>query len=142
VRVARTAKDRPKGGLRGRRPDILFTDRSFHTIVAPEAPKARVDAGQPDQAELARGELRARFGATHARRYRKHIEKDARSSAYYSRNHGREPSVRGQDRHLRGLKERYEVHPRGPTSRDSAIIARQPVGARLDDRFLPDKATT
>ena len=54
---------------------ILFIDE-LHTLVGAGSAEGAMDALQPAQGALARGELRA-IGATTLDEYRKHVEKDA-----------------------------------------------------------------
>ena len=68
---------------------ILFIDE-LHTIVGAGAAEGAVDASNMLKPVLARGELRC-IGATTLDEYRKHIEKDARSSAASSRSSSTSP---------------------------------------------------
>jgi ATP-dependent Clp protease ATP-binding subunit ClpB len=72
--------------------------------------------------------------------YRKHIEKDAASSAASSRCTSASPPSRTRSASLRGLRERYEQHHR-VRIKDSALVAAAVLSHRyIADRFLPDKA--
>src|SRR6202023_1484268 len=87
----------------------------------------------------ARGELRL-VGATTLDEYRKHIEKDAALERRFQQVSVGEPSVEDTIGILRGLKERYEVHP-GVRITDSALVAAATLSDRyITARFLPDKA--
>ena len=62
---------------------ITFVDE-LHTIVGAGGAEGAMDAGNMIKPMLARGELRM-IGATTLDEYRKHVEKDTRSSAGSSR---------------------------------------------------------
>src|SRR4029453_9674411 len=91
------------------------------------------------KAVVARGELRT-VGATTLNEYRKYIEKDAALERRFQPVMVEEPTVEDPIAILRGLKERYEVHP-GVRIQDSALVAPAVLSHRyISDRFLPDKA--
>ena len=89
--------------------------------------------------QLARGELRC-IGATTLDEYRKHVEKDPALERRFQPVLVDEPTVEETIAILRGLKERYAVHP-GIRIQDSALVSAAQLSNRyIADRFLPDKA--
>src|SRR5262249_35394754 len=117
---------------------ILFLDE-LHTIVGAGAAEGAVDAANLLKPMLARGELRA-VGATTLDEYRKHIEKDAALERRFQPVYVGEPSVEDPVATLRGLKEKYEVHP-GVRITAAALVAAARLSHRyITGRFLPDKA--
>jgi ATP-dependent Clp protease ATP-binding subunit ClpB len=97
--------------------------RAAHDRRRRQAAEGAMDAGNMLKPMLARGELRC-IGATTLDEYRKHVEKDPRSSGASSRSSSTEPSVEDTVAILRGLKERYEVH-HGVRIQDAALVARR-----------------
>src|SRR5690625_6023942 len=98
-----------------------------------------MDAGNMLKPALARGELHC-VGATTLDAHRPDIEKDAALERRFQKVVVEEPSEADTIAILRGLKERYEVHP-GVDITDSAIIAAAKLSQRyIADRQLPDKA--
>src|SRR3712207_3543187 len=88
---------------------------------------------------LARGGLHV-IGATTLDEYRKHVEKDAALERRFQTVLVGQPSVPDTIAILRGLKERYEVHP-GVRIQDSALVAPAVLSDRyVTGRFMPDKA--
>ena len=117
---------------------ILFIDE-LHTIVGAGAAEGATDAANIMKPQLARGELRC-VGATTLDEYRKHIEKDPALERRFQPVQVNEPTVEATIAILRGLKERYEVHP-GVRIQDAALVAAATLSHRyITDRFLPDKA--
>src|SRR5580658_5265502 len=117
---------------------LLFIDE-LHTIVGAGAAEGANDASNMLKPPLARGELRC-IGATTLDEYRKHIEKDPALERRFQPVYINEPSVEETIAILRGLKERYEVHP-GIRIQDAALVAAATLSHRyIADRFLPDKA--
>jgi ATP-dependent Clp protease ATP-binding subunit ClpB len=117
---------------------ILFIDE-LHTIVGAGAAEGAADAANMLKPALARGELHC-VGATTLDEYRKHVEKDAALERRFQPVLIGEPNVEDTISILRGLKERYEVHP-GVRIQDAAIVAAATLSNRyITDRFLPDKA--
>src|SRR5262249_16176737 len=117
---------------------VLFIDE-LHTLVGTGAAEGAQDAANRLKPALARGELRC-IGATTLDEFRKHIEKDKALERRFQPVFAGDPSVEDPIAILRGLKERYEVHP-AIKIRDAALIS----AARLSDRYisgrqLPDKA--
>jgi ATP-dependent Clp protease ATP-binding subunit ClpB len=86
---------------------------------------------------LSRGELRC-IGATTLDEYRKHIEKDPRSSGASSQVFVGEPSVEDTIAILRGLKERYEAH-HNVRIQDAALVAAATLSQPLHRRPLPPR---
>src|SRR3546814_17738153 len=79
-----------------------------------------MDASNMLKPALARGELHC-VGATTLDEYRKHIEKDAALARRFQPVFVAEPTVEDTISILRGLKEKYELHP-GVRITDSAIV--------------------
>jgi ATP-dependent Clp protease ATP-binding subunit ClpB len=98
-----------------------------------------IDAGNMLKPALARGELHC-IGATTLNEYRKYIEKDAALERRFQKILVGEPTVEATIAILRGLQEKYEIHP-GVEITDPAIVAAAELSHRyITDRFLPDKA--
>ena len=117
---------------------ILFIDE-LHTIVGAGATEGSMDAGNILKPALARGELHA-IGATTLDEYRKYIEKDQALARRFQTVYVSEPTVEDTVSILRGLKERYEQHPRVRIT-DAALVSAADLSNRyISDRFLPDKA--
>ena len=117
---------------------IMFIDE-LHTVVGAGATEGSMDAGNLLKPMLARGTLRC-IGATTINEYRKYIEKDPALERRFQTVLVAEPTVDDTISILRGLKERYEVHP-GVRIQDAALIAAAKLSNRyITDRFLPDKA--
>src|SRR5450759_2945234 len=117
---------------------ILFIDE-LHTLVGAGAAEGAIDASNMLKPALARGELRA-IGATTLNEYRKYIEKDAALERRFQPVVVDQPTVDDTISILRGLKERYEVHP-GVRIKDTALVAAATLSNRyITGRFLPDKA--
>jgi len=117
---------------------ILFIDE-LHTLVGAGAAEGSMDASNMLKPALARGELRA-IGATTLNEYKKYIEKDPALERRFQPVLVSEPTVEDTISILRGLKDRYEVHP-GVRIKDAAILAAATLSHRyISDRFLPDKA--
>ncbi len=119
---------------------ILFIDE-LHTIVgAGSGGDSTIDAGNMLKPALARGELHA-IGATTLDEYRKYIEKDAALERRFQPVLVGESTVEDTIAILRGLKNKYEIHHKGVTITDSAVVAAAELANRyISDRFLPDKA--
>src|SRR5262245_23291083 len=117
---------------------ILFIDE-LHTLVGAGAAEGATDAANLLKPALARGELRC-IGATTLDEYRKHIEKDKALERRFQPVMIEEPSVEDTIAILRGLKDKYEVHP-GIRIRDAALVAAAKLSHRyITSRQLPDKA--
>ncbi|WP_419524977.1 ATP-dependent chaperone ClpB [Bilophila wadsworthia] len=117
---------------------ILFIDE-LHTIVGAGKTDGAMDAGNLLKPLLARGELHC-IGATTLDEYRKYIEKDPALERRFQTVLVEEPSVEDTISILRGLKERFEVHP-GVRISDSSIVEAVVLSNRyITDRQLPDKA--
>ena len=118
--------------------NIVFIDE-IHTMVGAGKAEGAMDAGNMLKPALARGELHC-VGATTLDEYRKYVEKDAALERRFQKIMVDEPSVEDTVAILRGLQEKYEVHP-GVDITDPAIIAAAELSHRyITDRFLPDKA--
>ena len=113
---------------------VLFIDE-LHTIVGAGAAEGAVDAGNMLKPALARGDLRM-IGATTLGEYRKHIEKDPALERRFQPVLVAPTSVEDTITILRGIKERYEVHPRRPHHRRRPHRRRPPLGP-LHRRALP-----
>ena len=117
---------------------ILFIDE-MHTLVGAGKSDGAMDASNLLKPALARGELHC-VGATTLDEYRKYIEKDAALARRFQPVMVNEPTIEDTVSILRGLKEKYELHP-GVRITDSAIVAAATMSDRyISDRFLPDKA--
>src|SRR3984885_4444428 len=117
---------------------ICFIDE-LHTLVGAGGAEGAIDAANMLKPALARGELRC-IGATTLTEYRKHIEKDAALARRFQKVLVGEPTVDDTIAILRGLKEKFEIHPAVLIS-DSAIVAAAVFSHRyITNRFLPDKA--
>ena len=117
---------------------VLFIDE-MHTLVGAGKSEGAMDASNLLKPALARGELHC-IGATTLEEYRKHVEKDAALERRFQPVMVSEPTVEDTISILRGLKEKYEVHP-GVRITDSALVAAATLSNRyITDRFLPDKA--
>src|SRR6202043_1958422 len=117
---------------------ICFIDE-LHTLVGAGSAEGAIDAANMLKPALARGELRC-IGATTLNEYKKYVEKDAALARRFQTVMVGEPSVDDTVAILRGLKEKFEIHP-GVRIKDSAIIAAAVLSHRyITDRFLPDKA--
>ena len=124
--------------IRTRGDIILFIDE-IHTLVGAGAAEGSIDAAQMLKPMLARGELQT-IGATTNDEYRKYIEKDAALERRFQPVKVEEPSVDETVEILKGLRDRYEAHPRVIIT-DAAIQAAAELADRyISDRFLPDKA--
>ena len=87
---------------------ILFIDE-LHQVVGAGAAQGAMDASNMMKPALARGELQC-IGATTLDEYRKHIEKDAPSSAASPRSTWTSRASRTRSRCCTGLRDRYEAH--------------------------------
>ena len=117
---------------------ILFIDE-IHTLVGAGKGEGAMDAANILKPALARGELRS-IGATTLDEYQKYFEKDKALERRFQKVMIDEPDEESAIAILRGLKERYENHPK-VRIRDEAIIAAVQLSERyITDRFLPDKA--
>ncbi len=88
---------------------ILFIDE-LHTMVGAGKGEGSMDAGNMLKPALARGELHC-VGATTLDEYRQYIEKDPALERRFQKVLVDEPTVEDTIAILRGLKERYELHP-------------------------------
>ena len=117
---------------------ILFIDE-LYTIVGAGATEGSMDAGNILKPALARGALHA-IGATTLDEYRKYIEKDQALARRFQPVMVSEPSVEETISILRGIKDKYEQHPRVRIT-DAALVSAADLSNRyISDRFLPDKA--
>jgi ATP-dependent Clp protease ATP-binding subunit ClpC len=118
---------------------VLFVDELHAVVGAGSAEGAPMDAASILKPALARGDLRL-IGATTAREYRLHIEKDAALERRFEPIRIAEPTVPATIAILRGLRPRYETH-HDVRIDDAALVAAAELSDRyLTDRFLPDKA--
>src|SRR5437763_6715680 len=117
---------------------ITFLDE-LHTVVGAGKAEGSMDAGNMLKPMLARGELRM-VGATTLDEYREHIEKDPALARRFQPVLVGEPSVEDTIGILRGLKERYEVHPGVGVAEAAQVAAATASDRYIADRFLPDKA--
>src|SRR5690606_20211393 len=88
---------------------ILFIDE-LHTLVGAGAAEGAMDASNMLKPALARGELHC-IGATTLDEYRKHIEKGGALAPRFQPVFVTQPTVEDTISILRGLKEKYELHP-------------------------------
>ena len=117
---------------------ILFIDE-IHTLVGAGKGEGAMDAANILKPALARGELRS-IGATTLDEYQKYFEKDKALERRFQIVMVDEPNELDAISILRGLKEKYENHPK-VRIKDDAIIAAVQLSTRyITDRFLPDKA--
>ena len=117
---------------------ILFIDE-MHTLIGAGKSEGAMDAGNLLKPALARGELHC-VGATTLDEYRKHVEKDPALQRRFQPVFVGEPTVEDSISILRGLQEKYELHP-GVRITDGALVAAATLSNRyITDRFLPDKA--
>src|ERR1700749_3571890 len=117
---------------------ILFIDE-LHTLVGAGAAEGAIDAASILKPKLARGELQT-IGATTLDEYRNYIETAAAPGRRFQPVQVGEPTVEHTIEILKGLRDRYEAHPRVSIS-DGAIVAAATLADRyINDRFLPDKA--
>jgi len=117
---------------------VLFIDE-MHTLVGAGKAEGSMDASNLLKPMLARGELHC-IGATTLAEYQKHVEKDAALARRFQPLFVAEPTVEDTISILRGLKEKYELHP-GIRITDAALVAAATLSNRyITDRFLPDKA--
>ena len=117
---------------------ILFIDE-IHTLVGAGGGDGAMDAANILKPALARGELRA-IGATTLNEYQKYFEKDKALERRFQIVMVDEPDELSAISILRGLKERYENHPRVRIQDDACIAAVTLSERYISDRFLPDKA--
>ena len=104
---------------------VLFIDE-MHTLVGAGKADGAMDASNLLKPALARGELHC-VGATTLDEYRKHVEKDAALARRFQPVFVSEPTVEDTVSILRGLKEKYEVHPRCPHCGQRAGFRRDPL---------------
>jgi ATP-dependent Clp protease ATP-binding subunit ClpB len=117
---------------------VLFIDE-IHTLVGAGGGQGAMDAANILKPALARGELRA-IGATTLDEYQKYFEKDKALERRFQRVFVDEPDTESAISILRGIKEKYETHPK-VRIKDEAIIAAVKLSQRyITNRFLPDKA--
>ena len=117
---------------------LLFIDE-IHTLVGAGKGDGAMDAANILKPALARGELRT-IGATTLDEYQKYFEQDKALERRFQKVMVAEPTVEDAISIMRGLKERYESHPR-------VCIKSEAIGASVElshryitERFLPDKA--
>ena len=119
--------------------NVILVIDEVHTLIGAGAAEGAIDAANILKPALARGELQC-IGATTLDEYRKHIERDAALERRFQPVNVGEPSIEDTIEILRGLRERYEQHPRLRIT-DEALEAAATLGDRyISDRFLPDKA--
>src|SRR2546423_7341863 len=125
--------------IRTRGDIILFIDE-LHTLVGAGAAEGAIDAASILKPMLARGELQT-IGATTLDEYRKHLEKDAALERRFQPIKVGEPTLAHTIEILKGLRDRYEAHPRVSIT-DGALVAAATLADRyISDRSLPDKAS-
>ena len=117
---------------------ILFIDE-IHTLVGAGKGEGAMDAANILKPALARGELRS-IGATTLDEYQKYFEKDKALERRFQTVMVDEPDTESSISILRGLKERYENHPKVRIQDDAIIAAVRLSDRYITDRFLPDKA--
>ena len=117
---------------------ILFIDE-IHTLVGAGKGEGAMDAANILKPALARGELRS-IGATTLDEYQKYFEKDKALERRFQTVMVNEPDTLSTISILRGLKERYENHPKVRIQDDAIIAAVELSNRYITDRFLPDKA--
>src|ERR1700726_77010 len=117
---------------------ILFIDE-LHTLVGAGGAEGAIDASNVLKPALARGEIQC-IGATTLDEYRKYIEKDGALERRFQQIIVNPPSKEETIEILKGLRDRYEAHPR-PQIKDEALQAAVELSDRyISGRCLPDKA--
>ena len=117
---------------------IIFIDE-LHTLVGAGGAEGAIDASNILKPALSRGEIQC-IGATTLDEYRKYIEKDAALARRFQTITVDPPSVDETIAILKGLRDRYEAHPRVKIT-DAALEAAAKLSDRyISGRFLPDKA--
>jgi ATP-dependent Clp protease ATP-binding subunit ClpB len=137
-RVRGAAEGRAAGGHRlGRRLHPVHRRDAHHR----RRRQGRRRHGCVEPAQAGAGARRAALHRRHhARRIRKHVEKDAALARRFQPVFVDEPTVEDTISILRGLKEKYEAH-HGVRITDGALVAAATLSNRyITDRFLPDKA--
>src|SRR6478736_130280 len=117
---------------------MLFIDE-LHTLVGAGGAEGAIDASNVLKPALARGEIQC-IGATTLDEYRKYIEKDAALARRFQAIIVNPPSMAETVEILKGLRDRYESHPRVQIT-DAALKAAVELSERyITGHCLPDKA--
>ena len=111
---------------------ILFIDE-LHTIIGAGGPEGTMDASNIMKPALSRGEIQI-IGATTAKEYTRHIEKDLALERRFQVVKVEEPGDQETEEILNGIKTKYENYHR--VIYDDAVI---PAIVKLSRRYIPEK---
>jgi ATP-dependent Clp protease ATP-binding subunit ClpC len=117
---------------------VLFFDE-IHTLVGAGSAGGSLDAANILKPAMARGRIRC-IGATTAREYRQHIEKDPALERRFQPVRVEEPTREEARAILLGLRDSYEAHHRVKITEEAIDAALDLSIKHLTDRRLPDKA--